>query len=84
MWLPTSLQRGIDFFGQRIEVLAFNNFVLFNRVHLPIIGKRAAKVEGGIYCRQTERFELLGTFMLDRSLALRLNGPWATSGEDSS
>jgi hypothetical protein len=22
--------------------------------------------------------------MLDRSLALRLNGPWATSGEDSS
>jgi hypothetical protein len=25
--------------------LAFNNFVLFDRVHLPIIGKRAAVVE---------------------------------------
>ena len=45
MWLPTFLQRGIDFFGQRIEVSAFNNFVLFNRVHLPIFGKRAAVVE---------------------------------------
>jgi hypothetical protein len=25
--------------------LAFNNFVLFDRVHLPILGKRAAVVE---------------------------------------
>jgi hypothetical protein len=25
--------------------LAFNNFVLFDRVHLPIIGKHAAVVE---------------------------------------
>ncbi len=41
MWLPTFLQRGIHFFGERTEVLAFNNFVLFDRVHLPIIGKRA-------------------------------------------
>jgi hypothetical protein len=44
MWLPTFLQRGIHFFGERTEVLAFNNFVLFDRVHLPIIGKRAAAV----------------------------------------
>src|ERR1700757_4770578 len=41
MWLPTFLQRGIHFFGERTEVLAFNNFVLFDRVHLPMIGKRA-------------------------------------------
>ena len=45
MWLPTFLQRGIHFFGERTEVLAFDNFVLFDRVHLPIIGKRAAVVE---------------------------------------
>ena len=45
MWLPTFLQRGIHFFGERTEVLAFNNFVLFDRVHLPMIGKRAAVVE---------------------------------------
>jgi hypothetical protein len=45
MWLPTFLQRGIHFFGERTEVFAFNNFVLFDRVHLPIIGKRAAVVE---------------------------------------
>ena len=42
MWLPTFLQRGIHFFGERTRVLAFNNFVLFDRVYLPIIGKRAA------------------------------------------
>ncbi len=36
MWLPTFLQRGIHFFGERTEVLAFDNFVLFDRVHLPI------------------------------------------------
>jgi hypothetical protein len=47
MWLPTFLQRGIDFFGQRIEVSAFNNFVLFNRVHLPIIGKARGRSRGG-------------------------------------
>ena len=29
MWLPTFLQRGIHFFGERTEVLAFDNFVLF-------------------------------------------------------
>ena len=45
MWLPTFLQRSIHFFDERTEVLAFNNFVLFDRVHLPIIGKRAAVVE---------------------------------------
>ena len=45
MWLPTFLERGIHFFGERPEVLAFNNFVLFDRVHRPIIGKRAAVVE---------------------------------------
>jgi hypothetical protein len=45
MWLPTFLQRGIHFFGERTEVLGFNNFVLFDRVHRPIIGKRAAVVE---------------------------------------
>ena len=45
MWLPTFLQRGIHFFDERTEVLGFNNFVLFDRVHLPIIGKRAAVVE---------------------------------------
>ena len=42
--MPTFLQRGIHFFGERTEVLAFNNFVLFDRVHLPSIGKRAAAV----------------------------------------
>jgi hypothetical protein len=45
MWLPSFLQRGIHFFGERTEVLALNNFVLFDRVHLPMIGKRAAVVE---------------------------------------
>jgi len=45
MWLPTFLERGIHFFGERPEVLALNNFVLFDRVHRPIIGKRAAVVE---------------------------------------
>lgn len=45
MWLPTFLQRGIHFCFERTEVLAFNNFVLFDRVHLLIIGKRAAVVE---------------------------------------
>jgi hypothetical protein len=32
MWLPTFLQRGIHFFGERTEVWAFNNFVLFESV----------------------------------------------------
>ncbi len=45
MRLPTFLQRGIHFVGERTEVWAFNNFVFFDRVHLPIIGKRAAVVE---------------------------------------
>jgi hypothetical protein len=45
MWLPTFLQRGIHFFGERTEVLAFNNFVLFDPVHLRMIGKRSAVVE---------------------------------------
>jgi hypothetical protein len=45
MWLPTFLQRGIHFFGERTEILAFDNFVLFDRVHRPMIGKRAAVVE---------------------------------------
>jgi hypothetical protein len=45
MWLPAFLQRGIHFFGERTEVLAFNNLILFDRIHLPIIGKRAAVVE---------------------------------------
>ncbi len=45
VWLPSFLQPGIHFFGERTKVLAFNNFVLFDRVHLPIIGKRAAVVE---------------------------------------
>ena len=31
-----------------------------------------------------ERVEVLGIFMLNRSFALGLNGPWAASGEDSS
>ncbi len=48
MWLPTSLQRGIHFFGERTEVLAFDNFVLFDRVHLPIIGRRAGRGRGGL------------------------------------
>jgi hypothetical protein len=49
MWLPTFLQRGIHFFGERTEVLAFNNFVLFDRVHLPIIGS-ARPWSRRIYC----------------------------------
>jgi hypothetical protein len=44
-WLPTFLQRGIHFFGERTEGFALNNFVIFDRVHLPIIGNRAAIVE---------------------------------------
>ncbi len=47
MWLPTFLQRGIHFFGERTEGFGLNNFVLFDRVHLPIIGRRAAVVEEG-------------------------------------
>ena len=45
MWLPTFLQRGIHFFGERTEVWAFNNFILFDRVHLPTIGRRVGVVE---------------------------------------
>jgi hypothetical protein len=45
MWLPTFLQRGIHFFGERTKVLAFDNSVFFDRVHLPIIGKRTPVVE---------------------------------------
>jgi len=56
MWLPTFLQRGIHFFGERTEVLAFNNFVLFDRVHLPMIGKRAAVVEEDLlFVREASR-----------------------------
>ena len=46
MWLPIFLQGGIHFFGERTEILALNNFVLFDRVLLPMIGKRARR----IYC----------------------------------
>jgi hypothetical protein len=49
MWLPTFLQRGIHFFGERTEVLAFNNFVLFDRVHLPMIGSAGPRSRR-IYC----------------------------------
>jgi hypothetical protein len=45
MWLPTFLQRGIHFFDKRTEGFGLNNFVIFDRVHLPIIGRRAAVVE---------------------------------------
>ena len=60
MWLPTFLQRGIHFFGERTEVLAFNNFVLFDRVHLPIIGSFLIylvhqRAKNRIY-RKTDRF----------------------------
>ena len=54
MWLPTFLQRGIHFSGERTEVLAFNNFVPFDRIHLPMIGKRAAAVEED-YCPTTQQ-----------------------------
>src|SRR5438034_10061557 len=37
MWLPTFLQLGIYFFGERTEVLAFNHFVLFVCVYLSVI-----------------------------------------------
>src|SRR4030095_12365797 len=47
MWLPTFFQRGIHFFGKRTEGFGLNNFVIFDRVHLPIIGRRAAVVEEG-------------------------------------
>ena len=47
MWLPTFLQHGIHFFDERPEVLAFNNFGPLDRVHRPIIGKRAAVGRGG-------------------------------------
>ena len=66
MWLPTFLQRGIHFFDERTEVLAFNNFVLFDRVHLPIIGKRAAVVEEDLLSvRESARGEKgVGPFFL--------------------
>jgi hypothetical protein len=47
MWLPTFFQRGIHFFGKQTEGFGLNNFVIFDRVHLPIIGRRAAVVEEG-------------------------------------
>jgi len=58
MWLPTSLQRGIHFFGERTEVLAFNNLILFDRIHPPIIGKRADVVEekAAYFRNQPSRF----------------------------
>src|SRR4029450_2922941 len=57
MWLPTFLQRGIHFFGERTEVIALNNFVLFDRGHLPIVGRRAAVVEEGFAaCDQPPAF----------------------------
>ena len=56
MWLPTFLQRGIHFFGERTEVFALNNFVLFDRVHPPIIGRRAAVVEEGFIVCEPHTF----------------------------
>ncbi len=44
IWLPTFIQRSIHFFGERTEVWAFNNFVLFD-FHLPIMEKRGVGVE---------------------------------------
>jgi hypothetical protein len=43
MWLPTFLQRRIYFFGERTEVLAFDNSVLFDRVHCRIVGRTPSK-----------------------------------------
>src|SRR5689334_6858335 len=61
MWLPTFLQRGIHFFRERIQVLAFNNFVLFDRIHLPMIGKRAAVVEEELLSVRAPARERTGT-----------------------
>ena len=67
MRLPTFLQRGIHFFGERTEVFALNNSVLFDRVHLPIIGRRAAVVEE----------DLLPAISPPRSTkALNFSGSW--------
>src|SRR4030095_16795102 len=48
MWLPTFLQRGIHFFGERTEVIALNNFVLFDRVHLPYHRKARGRSRAGL------------------------------------
>src|SRR5260370_30376466 len=55
MWLPTFLQRGIHFLGEQTEVSVFNNFVLFDRVHLTIIGKSLATIEEGFAVRPAGR-----------------------------
>jgi hypothetical protein len=47
VWLPTFAQCGIHFVDERTDRSAFNNLILFDRVHPAIIGRRAAKVEGG-------------------------------------
>jgi hypothetical protein len=40
--------------------LAFNNFVLFDRVHRPIIGKRAAVVEEDLLSvRESDRAKII-------------------------
>jgi len=74
MWLPTFLQRGIHFFGERTEVLAFNNFVLFDRVHLPIIGKRAAVVEEDLLSVRELVRARTGSYQLRSSASIWLDG----------
>jgi len=82
MWLPTSLQRGIHFFGERTEVLAFDNFVLFDRVHLPIIGRRAGRGRGGLLSVRESVHEIGG---LSRALLhyFRLQYAYKPIGEFS-
>ena len=79
MWLPTFLQRGIHFFGERTEGFGLNNFVIFDRVHLPIIGRRAAVVEEGFAaCDQPAAF----TNALNFSGSSPIAWNSATSGVD--
>jgi hypothetical protein len=47
MWLPTFLQRGIHFCGERTEVLAFNNFVLFESCPSAYHRKARGRGRGG-------------------------------------
>jgi hypothetical protein len=62
IWLPTFVQRDIHFFGEqpkvcwRRKVVSWNNSVLFDRIHPPIIGRRVAVVEDDL--REWSSFDL--------------------------
>ena len=73
MWLPTFFQRGIYFFGERTEGVGLNNFVIFDRVHLPYHRKARGRSRAGFAaCDQPAAFTNALNFSGFSSLTVRL------------